>query len=91
MVYTIGHEASYEQYFKEQAPEVPEKLGRVEKENYLGGAVWNTREQAQQNCPVGYKVYGVEADWKTDTAEPEAPDGSGMRHLLKTSPLVRLD
>jgi len=63
MIYTIGHTESYEKYFKEQ--EVPRKLGKAK--DYIGGSVWETFEEAKQNCPVNYSVYGVKADWKKDT------------------------
>jgi len=57
MIFTIGHTKSYEKYFKEQG--VPKKA--------IGGSVWRTKKEAQIACPKHYSVYGVDADWKTQT------------------------
>jgi hypothetical protein len=85
MIYTIGHTSSYEQYFLEQHPEGPYKKGRDA--TYPGGSVWLTFEEAQNNCPIGYSVYGVEADWEKDTLI----SSKGIWHdLLKDSKLIRI-
>jgi hypothetical protein len=86
LIYCLGVKECYERYFQEQ--EQPLKLGRREEENYPGGSVWRTREEAQQNCPPRYAVYGVIADWEKDTT----PSSQGNWHdLLIDAPLVRLD
>jgi len=83
MIYTVGHTASYEQYFQEQT--TPKKLGRTD--DYPGGSVWMTKEAAQKHCNKEYSVYGVIADWHTDTA----PSHDGDWHdLLVTSVLVKV-
>lgn len=84
MIFTVGHEESYERYFEEQE-NLPRKLGRTE--DYVGGSVWKTVQEAQKYCPKDYKVYGVLADWENDTV----PSKEGPWHdLLVTSPLVRV-
>jgi hypothetical protein len=84
MIYTIGHAESYERYFREQGN--PSKLGR--EKDYDGGSVWKTFEDAKPYATEGYSVYGVLANWDTDTVPTEA-DGD-WHDLLVTSPLVRL-
>jgi len=86
MIYTVGHEESYTRYFEEQGR--PLKLGKGGEENYPGGAVWKTEIAARNHCPDGYQVYGVMADWETDT-EP-SQDGD-WHNLLFNSELVQLD
>lgn len=83
MIFTVGHRESYEIYFREY--ENPEKLGRHD--NYPGGSVWLTFEEAQQHCPEGYAVYGVEAVWGKDTEQNVESD---CHDLLTTSKLVKL-
>lgn len=86
MIYTIGHTESYTKYFEEQHPEGPLKKGRTA--DYTGGSVWKTAEEAANNCPPGYSVYGVEADWDKDTILSTLGD----RHdLLVDSKLVNID
>ncbi len=63
MIFTIGHTESYKQYLSKQ--EKCMKLGRTE--NYRGGSVWQTKEEAEKFCPVDYSVYGLKADWNKDT------------------------
>ena len=84
MIYTIGHQKSYELYFEEQG--TPRKLGRTK--DYGGGSCWQTKDEAQKHCPEGYSVYGVMADWDRDT-EPNREGGS-WHDLLVTSDLVKL-
>lgn len=81
MIFTIGHKESYDQYFQEQSN--PQKLGRTE--DYTGGSVWLTIEEALRHCSEEHAVYGVLADWAIDTA----PSKDGDWHdLLVTSTLV---
>lgn len=86
MIYTIGHTESYEEYFKVRP--FPMKLGKYD--DYPGGSVWKTYPEALaqilHKCD-GYSVYGVLADWDTDTEEIP---GYCMRNLIRTSPLVRI-
>jgi len=85
MLYTIGHTTSYEQYFLEQSPDGPHKKGRDE--SYPGGSVWATFEEAHMNCPENYSVYGVDADWESDTV----PSSDGTWHdLLKDAKLIKV-
>lgn len=83
MIYTLGRTAAYEQCFCDQ--ERPQKRGRTH--DYPGGSVWETPEQAASHAPEGYSVYGVVAEWESDT-EPAA-DGP-WHDLLIDADLVRL-
>jgi hypothetical protein len=83
MIYTIGHRESYTRYFQEQ--ERPLKLGRTY--DYSGGSVWKTEEEARENCPDVYEVYGVMADWETDT---EPSKEGGWHDLLINAELIQL-
>jgi len=83
MIYTVGHRESYERYFAEQG--TPRKRGRDS--GYPGGSVWRTAEEASACCEEGFAVYGVLADWDTDTAE----NALGMwRDLIPDAELVKL-
>lgn len=88
MIYTIGHRETYLKLFETEKQ--PHKLGRHL--NYMGGSVFRTREAAQayldERGKDDYGVFGVEADWDTDTeARPDMP----FNDLLADAPLVKLD
>lgn len=83
MFYTLGHKESYEQYFREQS--APFKMGR--KDEYPGGSVWLTKEEAEKHCPSDYAVYGVLADWDNDTILTEDGD---WHDLLIDAPLCKI-
>lgn len=86
MIYTIGHEESYNRYFQEQKR--PLKAGRNGRDNFTGGSVWETEEEARAHCLEGYQVYGVFARWGEDTV----PSKDGNWHdLLISAELVQLD
>jgi hypothetical protein len=85
VIYCIGKEELYEQYFQDQAR--PHKAGRNVKSEYPGGSVWETEEDARKHCPEGYQVYGVLAHWRIDT-EP-SKDGN-WDDLLIDAELVQL-
>lgn len=61
-IYCVGLTKNYEQYFREQNP--PYKKGRTD--DYEGGSVWKTYSEADKNCPPGFSVYGILADWDKD-------------------------
>jgi hypothetical protein len=88
LIYTIGRTDAYEQAFREQV--TPRKLGRTT--DYPGGSVWPNRRGAEEFLVAyehdqGFSVYGVRADWDTDTA----PSTDGPWHdLLRDADLVRL-
>lgn len=91
MIYTVGHTKQYEQRLTE--PEPAMKLGRqiIDGEMYDGGSVWPTREAAQawlDTTDKPWSVYGVDADWDTDT-EPSLA-GAEWHDLLRDARLVRL-
>lgn len=92
MIYTAGFAAIYEQSFRDLAPTHPKKKGRDG--DYPGGSVWRTREDAQRYLDEAgqaatYRVYGVDADWDTDT-EPSRSSGP-WHDLLRSAWLNRLD
>lgn len=83
MIFTIGHTKTYRHYFKY----LPDKFMKTGKrDDYPGGWVWKTMEEARANCPRGYSVYGVEADWEKDTI----PTGYNMHNLKIDSKLIIL-
>jgi hypothetical protein len=92
VIYTVGHTELYERRLTD--PDPATKLGRqtLDGEPYNGGSVWRTREEAQAwldaNPDRPWSVYGVEADWDTDT-EPSLV-GEPWHDLLHDSRLVRL-
>ena len=93
MIFTIGKTDVYEPYLRDDSDAA--KLGRGKDHagnDYAGGSVWETREAAQVYLDVTnqkneFSVYGVLADWKTQT-EPEP--SQEWHRLLVTSKLVKL-
>ena len=84
MIYTIGHTESYNRYFREQ--DKPMKKGCSE--GYAGGSVWRSQNEALRNCPDGYSVFAVAADWDKDTI----PSKDGDWHdLLVDALLIKLN
>ncbi len=93
MIYTIGRTELYEKTFQESTDQdPPTKIGLKTEadvnENYEGGVVWKTKDEAlrvahEQN--KDYSVYGVIADWNTDVRKIE-----GKNRLLHDSELVKL-
>ena len=84
MIYTVGRKADYDRYLCEQV--VCRKLGR--EGSYCGGSVWRTFEEAQAHAPEGFAVYGLKAEWDTDTVK--SGDGD-WNDLLVSSEIVNLD
>ena len=91
MIYCIGKAENYDLYIAKYG-NAAMKQGRGI--DYEGGSVWKTREEAEMHIKrfgkklSGYKVYGVMADWQTDTE----PSMAGPFHdLIVDAPLVRLD
>jgi hypothetical protein len=88
MLYTVGHQSSYEQYFRDQ--EAPAKLGRGPHPqwrgdgDYPGGSVFLTLDDASLACPDGWAPYGL-----LTTIENTYLLGSS-RHLVGSAPLARL-
>ncbi len=90
MIYTIGGPA-YPEFLKEKTKsgEIPWKVGKTDL--YPGGSVWKTREEAQECADKGegYSVYGVLADWDTETVESD-DFGATWHNLLVDAKLVHL-
>jgi hypothetical protein len=89
MIYCIGNKQNYDEAMSKHLD--LRKSGRCVEDDgtyYPGGSVWQTREEALTNCPEGFDVYGVIADWEKDTA----PSAEGPWHdLLSDSLLVFLE
>jgi len=87
MIYTLGHTEAYERYFQEQG--VPQKLGKTD--DYVGGSVWQSFSEANKHRLKlkmnDFSVYGVLADWNSDTEK--SLDGD-FHDLLVTSDLIKL-
>ena len=77
MIYTLGYKESYEHFFSRNG--YPRKA--------VGGSVWRTYRQAKRFCSNGYRVYGVIANWGTDTKSSK----TGQWHdLIRIAPLVKI-
>ncbi len=93
MLYTIGRTELYEKTFEESTDQhPPTKIGLNTEanvnENYRGGVVWKTEEEARQAAQEqdeDYSVYGVLAEWDVDVRKT----GSKNR-LLHDSELIKL-
>jgi hypothetical protein len=92
LIYCIGNHARYEA--KLAVGGLLYKIGRgIRKGTYYeGGSVWQTEDDARafivrNKLEDSRTVYGVLADWETDTLP--VPRES-YRRLLRTSPIVRL-
>lgn len=88
LLFTVGHHASYERYFREQVQ--PEKLGRVDAlpdagKPYPGGSVFLSFDEALAACPDGFRPYGLL------TSVANTYEADGRRHLQESVPLCRLD
>jgi hypothetical protein len=78
MIYCTGKKVLYEDYFENQKR--PMKM--------MGGWVWKTEEEARVHCSAGFSVYGVFADWETDTVSSQ----NGVLHyLLINAEMIKLD
>lgn len=84
MIFTIGHQESYLEALKAK-PVIPGKrllkIGR--RKDYPGGYAFKTREDAQRRIDEeyagkGFAIFGLEADWQTDTV----PSETGWWHAL---------
>lgn len=96
--FTIGNRKSYDENLSRPGP--VKKLGRDESEDYPGGWVWKTREEAQEfldrmgGVPAGdgnvYEgaVYGLilPNGWDSDVS-PE-PGDDGIHNLLVDAILI---
>ena len=89
MIYTIGHTASYERGFIATERTGQPLLKRGKTKDYSGGSVWKTHTEALAHArrKGPYSVYGVIADWETET-EPSLH--SDWHELLVDARLVRL-
>lgn len=84
MIYTIGHQANYDQALQGMAAAGQQlyKVGRTA--DYPGGYAFQTAEDAQRRIAEAYPdrhfaVYEVDADWERDTY----PAANGWWHHLK--------
>ena len=90
MIYTIGHTESYLKGFAEAKEKgIPFlKKGRIE--DYAGGSVWKTYEEAEVHAMARgpYSVWGVLADWYADTTPSRVGD---WHDLLVDAELIKLE
>lgn len=91
MVYTVGPKKIYHAQLEVWGS--VKKMGR--NDNYLGGCVFQTIENA--HCFIAkffggdfekYEVFGIAADWETDTTPSE---DDWWNYLLVGSEIFRLD
>lgn len=89
MIYTVGRRDVYLQNWHDNG-EMLHKLGRTD--NYPGGSVWRTYEEAQRVADhnPGFAVFGVDADWEADTALSDDSDAS-FRDLLHDAAIIILE
>lgn len=93
MIYTVGHKESYELGMLELGERF-RKLGACEinGEPYEGGIAFLTKEEAfdylKEHSLVDYDVYGLEANWETDTKQ--LPNETFHR-LINSSRIVHAD
>lgn len=91
MIYTVGHETTYDEHLAGPNAAKFRKLGRRKKDGYPGGFAAKTPEDAMQIIhEMGkgreWAVYEVDADWEKHTV----PSEHGWWHaLIKTSRIVR--
>lgn len=93
MIFTIGYTEAYEEGFSRASDDNPLlKKGRCD--GYNGGSVWETYDEVKRYLKdnsdrlIGYSVYGVLADWETETEER---NDRPFRDLLVDAELMRLD
>lgn len=93
MIYTVGHRASYEQGILETNNQLHKKGPYVtEDKQYDGGSVWQDAAQAEaylhRHSLADYAVYGLIADWDTDTKQLPNEE---WRRLQRDALIVKLD
>jgi hypothetical protein len=88
-MYTVGHTESYEQLFGENC-NTPFKLGIDPTQNYQGGIVFETVEDAQAYLDLKgfdtYSVYGLETDARNRHVVP----GEDFWRIKESVVLVKL-
>ena len=66
MIFTLGLTEGYKARLKEATKDKPlKKMGR--REDYPGGSVWKTYQDASIYLSSGFSVFGVLANWETET------------------------
>lgn len=90
MIYTIGHYVSYMKGFEDAGDGALYKLGRTE--DYEGGCAFRTADDARRAIEEleqedFYAVFGLDADWETET-EPSA--AHWWHDLLVDAPILPL-
>ena len=58
MIYTVGNKAMYDSLLQEKPVN---KIGI--RDDYKGGCVFKTAEEARRKCLKEYDVYGLDANW----------------------------
>lgn len=103
IAYTVGLASSYEKAIDEMATkgEKVQKTGRMPEDDYEGGWIWRTREEAQAKIDdpesekwtqgKTFNVYGVvlTGTWETDTS-PEVYEDGVHRLWITSKEVFRL-
>jgi len=86
MIYTVGRTQIYLDGFEVccRLGEPMQKKGKAE--DYPGGSVWETFEEAQKYATEGFSVFGVVADWENDTIPSEK--GKDWHDLQRDANLI---
>ncbi len=93
MIYCIGNRMKYERALAGPAPVIKQGAGTDRRgQAYPGGWVWRDAEEARRfiaanGLSATHAVYGVLADWDTDTRQGE---GEEIRRLIRAAEVVRL-
>jgi hypothetical protein len=89
MIYTIGHTESYLKGFAQAEEKGIPLMKKGRTKDYSGGSVWKTYEEAEAHAIVRgpYSVWGVMADWETET---EVRTDVDWNDLLVDAELVKL-
>jgi hypothetical protein len=88
MIYCVGRTDRYEAAFSQPSPPVKKGGGA----DYAGGWVWATVADARRFIAMNglgatHSVYGLRAEWDTDTV---AVAGESWRRLARDAEVVRL-
>jgi hypothetical protein len=92
MIYTVGNREAYSKAFREQGRLAKVGKGQYQEQPYDGGGVFETESDARahlkaENLSETHEVYGVIADWESDTKQFE---GEPFRRLTRDAEMVDL-
>jgi len=94
MIYTIAITETFDKLFEEGPPPVKQgKFVRADGSTYGGANVFKTEEAAREyiedfNFQDRYSVYGLDADWNTQTTQTGK---KSCNQLLVDAAMIKLD